>query len=110
MAKLRDQLVKVLKCTKFSVIIDETTDIAAKKQLAIVVRFYCNQEKRVRSSFFKTIEVTANADHIATAVLGALGKADIPTSNIIGFAADTTNVMFGCNHSVSTLLKEICLQ
>ena len=34
MAKqFRDQL---LKCTEFSVIIDETTDIAAKKQLAIV--------------------------------------------------------------------------
>lgn len=105
--QFRDQLEEVLKHTKFSVIIDETTDIAARKQLAIVVRFYCNRERRVKSSFFKTIEVTAaDADHITAAVLGSLEKASIPTSNIIGFAADTTNVMFGCNHSVSTLLKE----
>ncbi len=66
--QFRDQLEEVLKHIKFSVVIDETTDIAAKKQLAIVVRFYCNRERRVRSSFFQTIEVTAaDADHITAA-------------------------------------------
>ena len=45
----------------------------------------------MRSSFFRTIEITAaDADHIAAAVLGALNNADIPTTNVIGFAADTT--------------------
>ena len=63
-------------------IVDATTDIAAKKQLAIVVRFYCIREKRVRSGF-KTIEVAAaDADHITAAVLGSFDKAGIPTSNI----------------------------
>lgn len=104
--RFRDQLEEVLKDVKFSVIIDETTDIAAKKQLAIVVRLYCNWEKRVTSSFFKLIEVTAaDADHITAAVLDSFEKVGIPTSNIIGFAADTTNVMIGSHHSVATLLK-----
>ena len=43
--------------TKCSLIIDKSTDIASKKQLA-VVRFYCDRELKVRSHFFKLVEVT----------------------------------------------------
>ena len=71
----------------------------------IVIHFYCDCEKRVRS-FLKLIEVSAaDADHTTAAVLGSFEMARIPTYNIIGFAADTTNVMFGSHHSVATLLK-----
>ena len=60
----------------------------------------------MRSLSFKLVEVTAaDADHITAAVLGSFERACIPTNNIIGFAADTTNVMFGSHHSVATLLK-----
>ena len=46
MAKhFRDDLKVVLCHSKFSVIIDETTDIAAKKQLALVVRFIATVRK-----------------------------------------------------------------
>ena len=40
------------------------------------------------------IEVSAaDADHITAAVLGSFEKAHIPIDNIIGFAADMTNVV-----------------
>ena len=44
----------------------ESTDIASKKQLAIiVVHFYCDRELKVRSGFFKLVEVThCDADSI----------------------------------------------
>ena len=105
--RFRDQLYEVLRHVKFSLIIDETTDIAAKKQFAIVVRFYCNREKRVKSVFFKMVEVSAaDAHHITTAVIESFEKAHIPIDNVIGFAADTTNVMFGSHQSVATLLRD----
>lgn len=44
-------LAAVLKKTLFSVIIDETTDISAKKCLVIIVRYYCEQELRVVDAF-----------------------------------------------------------
>ena len=92
---------------KFSLIIDESTDIASKKQLAIVVRFYCDREMRVKSRFFKLVEVTkGDADTLANSVFTQLEKNGIPCENMIGFASDTTNVMFGAHHSVVTLLKE----
>lgn len=97
---LRDELEELLRHTKFSLIIDESTDIASKKQLAIVVRFYCNRELRVRSPFFKLVEVMhSDADSITAAVLDGFEKSGVPTDNIIGYASDTTNVMFGQHHS-----------
>lgn len=103
----RDELEELLRHTKFSLIIDESTDIASKKQLAIVVRFYCNRELRVRSRFFKLVEVMhSDADSITAAVLDGFEKSGVPTDNIIGYASDTTNVMFGQHHSVVTNLKE----
>lgn len=105
--RFRNDLVEVLKSTKFSIIIDESTDISALKQLAVVVRFFCNSQRRVRAHFLKLIEVSsADADGITTAVLDVFEKAKIPLSNIVGFAADTTNVMFGSHHSVSTILAD----
>ena len=57
------ELVEILRKVKFSVLIDESTDIASRKQLAIVVRFYCDKEMRVRSRFFKLVDVSvANAE------------------------------------------------
>ena len=95
-----NELVEVLKQVKFSIIIDESIDISSKKQLAIVVRFYCDQEMRVKSRFFKLIEVTkSDAETLANGDFTQLEKNNIPCDNMIGFASDTTNVMFGTHHS-----------
>ena len=55
----------------------ESTDIASKKQLAIVVHFYCDRELKVRSHFFKLVEVThCDADSITAAVLDSFEKSE----------------------------------
>lgn len=105
--RFHGELVKVLKHVNFSLIIDDSTDIASKKQLAIVVCFYCDREMRVRSRFFKLMEVTrGDAETLASVVFSQLEKYGIPCDNMIGFAADTTSVMFRVHHSVVTLLKK----
>ena len=53
----RGGLYKQLRKTFFSIIIDETTDNCSKKLLAIVVRFFCTKERRVKSQFLKLLEV-----------------------------------------------------
>ncbi len=106
-AQFRATLQETLKKTPFSIIIDETTDISSSKLLAIVVRFYSNQEKTVKSLFLKLIEVTdADATTLTTTLTGYFEKEGIPLENIVGYASDTTNVMFGQHHSVVSLLKE----
>lgn len=101
------QLYDNLKNTFFS-IINETTDISSEKLLAIVVRFFCAKEKRVKSQFLKLLEVAeSDADTLVWALTSSFNKNQIPLSNVIGYASDMTNVMFGQHHSVITLLKGI---
>lgn len=102
----RGELYKKLQKTLFSIIIDETTDISSEKLLAIVVRFFCNKERRVISKFLKLIEVAeSDASTLVQALISFFQSHNIPLKNIIGYASDTTNVMFGQHHSVVTLLK-----
>ena len=105
--RFRHDIDNILKTTKFSIIIDESTDISSKKQLAIVVRFFCNQRNQVKSKFFKLIDVTkSDATTLTSALISLFEKKNISIENIIGFASDTTNVMFGEHHSVVSLLKQ----
>ena len=107
--RFRCELEEILQKTKFSLIIDETTGIAACKQLTIVVRFFSDRENRVKSKFLKLIEVTmTDASMLTLAILSLFESKQIPVDNMIGYASDTTNVMFGEHHSVVSLLKE-CL-
>lgn len=89
-------LVEKLKKPFFSVIIDETTDVSTCKQLAVTIRVYNKEAKKVQCSLFDLIELgSSNAETLYQAICRTFEKESIPLSNIIGFAADTTNVMFG---------------
>ena len=53
--KFRSEIEETLRTTKFSIIIDETTD-STKKLLAVVVRFFSDCENRLKCQFLKLIE------------------------------------------------------
>ena len=107
-AKLfHSQHVSQLHRTKFSVLIDEATDIATKKQLCVVVRYYCNQAMKVKSAFYILNDAShATAESLFGVLTAALEAAGIAAENIIGFSADGANVMHGEHNSVASRLKE----
>ena len=106
--RFKTQLIETLQKTNFSIIIDETTDIASKKQLALVVRYFCEKELIVKSMLLCLIELTkSDATTVTTSLVSTFEKYSIPLANIIGYASDTTNVMFGEHHSVVTQLKSL---
>ena len=101
------ELVSKLKSDHFSLIIDETTDISTTKELALVTRQYNKQEKIVKCYLYELVEVPeGNAEAIFQAICKVLEKDNIPLINVIGFAADTTNVMFGWNNSVVSRFQQ----
>ena len=102
-------LVEKLKGSFFSVITDETTDVSTCKQLAIVTRVYNDHTQTVQCNLYDLVELpNSDAETMFEAICSSFEKESIPLSNIIGFAADTTNVMFGQHNSVaSRLLKAI---
>ena len=100
-------LVHSLKKAPFSLIIDETTDISTKKELALVTRQYNKERGSVSCSLYELIEQTAgDAEAIFQSICSVLANDGIPLSNVVGFAADTTNVMFGQHNSVVSRFKQ----
>ena len=101
------ELVQKLRGSHFSLIIDETTDVSSHKELAVVTRQY-DGSKTVKCSLYDLLEVThCDAENLFKALVSAFERDSIPfENNIIGFAADTTNVMFGDHNSVASRLKD----
>ena len=96
-----EELVKCLQNTHFSMIIDETTDVSACKDLAIVTQHYDKQSCTVRSQLYDLLDVPqADAETLYQTLVNAMERDQIHLNNVIGFAADTCNVMFGEHNSV----------
>ena len=103
---LRDGCQK-LRENKFSVIIDETTDRSTQSQLAILGTYFDAEEYKMNIVLIDMIAIPdGKAITITDYLVKSLEERHIPMENVIGFCADTCNVMFGVNHSVSKLLKE----
>ncbi|CAH0397629.1 unnamed protein product [Chilo suppressalis] len=87
-----------LKEHKFSVMIDESTDIGAVKTMCVVVRYYCAIKGQIVSRFWDLIQIhgdeisatvaAATAQHLFEAEIKSFEENSIPTENIIGFGSD----------------------
>ncbi|KAE8745949.1 hypothetical protein FOCC_FOCC007310 [Frankliniella occidentalis] len=111
----QNDLADTLKQTKFSVIIDESTDIGTIKSMAVCVRFH--EGVKVITKFWKLVQVfseknpdEANEGATARRLFDLLMKSftdeGVPLVNLIGFASDGCNTMFGSNNSVAQRLQE----
>lgn len=109
----KEILVMKLKVTKFSIMADESTDIAACKTMCIVVRFYDVVYESVVSRFWDLVQVFGDAeedlskDHVVTANAARLFDLIVASFDKIGFGSDGCNTMMGCNNSVATRLREM---
>ncbi|XP_065584645.1 uncharacterized protein LOC136043679, partial [Artemia franciscana] len=103
---LLNQLVELLKTTFFSVIIDETTDRTIDKQLAIMVVFFSEKDLKLHVEVLDMVKCSdGSAEGLTNRIKQVIEENSIPWQNIVGFCADTSNVMFGAKRSASTLMK-----
>lgn len=110
----KNNLADKLKSSKFSILIDESTDIAAVKTMAIVVRFYDEDLGSVCSKIWELVQVGSpgnpetTAQNLFETVLSTFKAKNVPIENIIGFASDGANVMMGEWNSVASRFKQLC--
>ncbi|CAH1102899.1 unnamed protein product [Psylliodes chrysocephalus] len=98
----------ILKENKFSVIIDETTDVSIKKSLAILVRCTDLDLQKVRDRLLALVEVNdLTAEGILEQILADIKNLCIPIPNLIGFAADNAAVMMGKYNGVQANSRRI---
>ena len=72
-----------------------------------MTRIYHEEAKKIQCNLHSLVELAnSSTETLFQAICSAFEKESIPLSNIIGFAADTTNAMFGEHNSVASRLKE----
>lgn len=113
----KENMTCILKSSKFSILTDESTDIASVKTACILVRLYSEINGRIVTRFWnleqifhandpRSTEEGASAKRLFEMLQETFRSRDIPYDNVIGFASDGCNVMMGCKNSVASRMKE----
>lgn len=101
-AQLRDLLASPV---VYSLLVDETTDIAIVKEMVIYARII-NSDAQAQTVFLKIVELTnGRAETIEKALMTYLDKCSIPLSRLVGFGSDGASVMTGKHSGVAARLK-----
>lgn len=102
-----ENLQTFLQHNKFSLIVDESTDVSTEKHICLVVRRALSNYT-ISDDFLALIKLSAaDATTIYTHIVDFFVKHNIPyKNNLIGFASDGANVMMGEHHSVMSFLKK----
>ena len=92
---------------KFSIIIDESTDISVTQVLAVVVRYFDPSRQNVIDTLLDTIAVEdGTAQGLYQAVKNLLKEKNIPFENIVGFGSDNCSSMMGQKSGFEKSLKD----
>lgn len=91
----------------YSLLTDESTDIAVLKYLGIAIIYFSKSQNKIITTFLSLEElVECNASSIVVALKNALKKYDQYIKNMIGIGSDNASVMVGINNGVYAMLKE----
>ncbi|CAG9793241.1 unnamed protein product [Diatraea saccharalis] len=101
-----ENLIKNLREKEFALLVDESTDKSAIKHLALIARLV-NTNYEVGDKFLTVIPITnGSAKVLYQKTVEYFNEKEIPyKKNLLGFASDSANVMFGGNNSMITHLK-----
>ncbi|XP_061728457.1 uncharacterized protein LOC133533482 [Cydia pomonella] len=99
-------LIEDLKDQSYSLLIDESTDIAVHKYLGIVIIYYSCTHKKIISTYLDIpMLYECDADGIVAAIKASLTRFGIPLKHLMGIGTDNAAVMVGVNNGVYAKLK-----
>jgi len=107
-AKCEVEKIANLQACKFSILIDESTDISDVKVMCILVRYVLPLNKKVLTQLLELIALDAtncSTNKLLEVFKNLLQEKKIPIKNIVGMASDNASVMIGCNNSFVQCLK-----
>jgi len=93
-----DRVVQNIQNTKFTIFIDETSDITNSKWMTFHVRYVNSDTLQVHSQLVKLIDIDAadcSADKLFNAFKHEMLKLEIPFQNIVALSCDNASVMTG---------------
>lgn len=107
-----EKIVDILQTRKFSILIDESTDISDIKIMCVLVQFL-SKENEIKTQLLDLIALKAtdcSAKNLFQSFKELLNNKKIPINNIIGMASDNASVMMhyhyiGCKNSFFSRLQ-----
>ena len=99
-------LENLLSSPLYSIMIDETTNVAIMKEMVVYV-LYLTSEGNVVTSFLSIIQLPdSKANTVEYHLIAYLESKHIPLSRVVGFGSDGAAVMTGKHTRVATRLKQ----
>ena len=104
----KEQLQGVLSSGYFSLMIDETTDVAVLNEMVIYARYIENG--KVSTSFLKICELfNGTADTIETTLVAYMEDKGLSMSKMVGLGTDGASVMTGVRNGVGARFYQLCV-
>lgn len=106
-------LVLKIRKHKFSVIVDESTDVSTRKCLCVVVKYYDTDTNTIKTDTLELIDMYSNDEEsvgstgegLYARLMKTLNTHHIPPENFIGFAADGASNIMGEHNSMCSRLR-----
>ncbi|KAL0104009.1 hypothetical protein PUN28_016993 [Cardiocondyla obscurior] len=103
-----EKIISNLKISKFSVLIDKSTDITRNKLMCVLVKYVSPNNGQVLTQLLESVSLDAkdcSASKLFESFKNLLIEKEIPITNIVGLACDNASVMTECNNSFAQYLK-----
>ncbi|XP_023217583.1 uncharacterized protein LOC111619978 [Centruroides sculpturatus] len=95
--------------TKFSLMIDESTDVSDSKLLALCSKHYSRESGKMITCFLDVVEIQDGcATTMHDAVVYKMQELGLDKNKLIGIATDGAASMCGRNNSLYTHLRDFC--
>lgn len=103
---LLEDLLEDVGDAKYSLIVDESTDVATKKYLCLCIRYFSAKQCKVKTDFLGLIEVEkVTAEQLYLTLTKYLKTLKLEVKNLVGLGTDGANNLCGKKNSLFTLLR-----
>ena len=111
---LHNSLITKLRSNKFSIIVDEASDITTSKNCCAVCKFYGKSNKCISTQLLDLLDVNKTSNDASAGSTGEnlyrmlmdyFQQHGIPIDNLTGFASDGASNMMGAHNSLTSRLK-----
>lgn len=104
---LKRVIAKIKEARWFAVGVDETTDVAIRSQMSVIVRF-CNQLGEAEEVFLGVAGLrNGKSRTILSALLEMLEEKGLDIANLTSVGTDGASPMVGCKSGLATMLEEM---
>ena len=103
---LKADLKKDVDGKKYSILLDESTDVSTAKHLCICIRYFIEKAKAIQTALLSLIPVVSTTgESLFSALKRRLEEFDLPLSDCIGLGSDGAANMVGARNSVWSRVK-----